>query len=122
MTSYTDSLRGYATEILARDSFRCRYCGLDGTVPFSNWLALSQDHLLPPGHRCRDDKKFIVASCQFCNTAANRYFQQAATRGENFDNKTPEELVALRLPRVLETRNAYLRYWEENVRPKRPAT
>ena len=28
MPNFTDSLRGYARKTLARDDYRCRYCGL----------------------------------------------------------------------------------------------
>ena len=45
MPAYTDALRGYAFEVIKRDGFRCRYCGLDERASFSNWLSLSWDHL-----------------------------------------------------------------------------
>jgi hypothetical protein len=118
MQTYTDSLRGYAADILARDGCRCRYCDLDGTVSFSNWLALSEDHLLRKGHPNRDRVEFIAASCQFCNTAANRYFEQATARGESFEGLTPDELVARRQLKVQKTRYAYRHFWDENVAPK----
>ncbi|MCC6867661.1 MAG: HNH endonuclease [Burkholderiales bacterium] len=116
MPTYTDALRGYAAKILARDNYTCRYCGLDGRQSFSNWLTLSEDHLLPKGHPKRNDAAFRVACCQFCNVAGNRYLDQAAANGVNFEDKTPEELVALRLPVVQKTRDAYRQFWEESVR------
>jgi 5-methylcytosine-specific restriction endonuclease McrA len=118
MPAYTDALRGYAAEILARDGYRCRYCDLDGVASFSNWLALSEDHLLPKGHPNRNKEEFRVASCMFCNVADNRYLERAARDGVNFDNKTRDELVALRLPTVLKVRADYHRYWEEHVAAK----
>jgi hypothetical protein len=59
MAKYTDSLRGYAFAVHKRDSFRCRYCGIDGTKSFDTWLTLSWDHLLPKGHPNRDKLEFM---------------------------------------------------------------
>ncbi|HZL26505.1 MAG TPA: hypothetical protein VFC39_08250 [Acidobacteriaceae bacterium] len=118
MPSYTDSLRGYAAKVLARDGHRCRFCGLDGTASFDNWLALSWDHLLPKGHPHRDNPEFIVAACNFCNTADNRYLEKVVALGYSFDGKSPDELIARRLVEVQKTRDAYRRFWEENVAPQ----
>jgi hypothetical protein len=115
MPTYSDALRGYAFAILKRDGFRCRYCGLDGTASFSNWLALSWDHLLPKGHPKRDDPEFIVAACFFCNVADNRYFDNALKRNLSFDGKSQRELVEQRLPFVERTRREYRAFWEQNV-------
>jgi hypothetical protein len=82
MPIFTDSLRGYAAEVLKRDGYKCRYCGLDGKRSFDAWLALSWDHLLPKGDPNRDILDFIVAACNFCNTADNRYFDQAEKKSE----------------------------------------
>ena len=119
MPKYTDALRGYAAAILKRDNYTCRYCGLDGRASFSNWLMLSEDHLLPKGHPNRDNPEFRVTSCMFCNVADNRYLERAAKEGVDFDDKTPDELVALRLPTVLKSRANYRQYWDEHVAPKR---
>lgn len=120
MPTFTDALRGYAAKVLARDGYRCRYCGLDGTVSFANWLALSEDHLLPNSHPNRNKEEFRVAACRSCNEADNRYLEKAVANGMNFDGMTPEELVALRRVAVLKTRDEYRRFWEENVAPKHP--
>ena len=113
---FNDSLRGYAFEVLKRDGFKCRYCGLDGTESFDAWLALSWDHLLPKGHPERDNPKFIVAACSFCNTADNRYFDLAKKRGIRFEDLSPGELVEQRKPFVLKTRDSYREFWSEHVR------
>lgn len=118
MAGYTDALRGYAFPTHQRDSFTCRYCGLDGTQSFANWLALSWDHLLPKGHPNRDNPDYIVTACQFCNTADNRYFDLAARRGLRFDGLTPEELVAQRLNYVKLTRESYRQFWKAHVKPE----
>lgn len=119
MPSYTDALRGYAFEVLKRDGFKCRYCGLDGTHSFANWLALTSDHLLPKGDPRRDDPAFIIAACAFCNYADNHYFEHAAQKGLRFDGLTADELIEQRLPFVKRTRDSYEKFWMENVAPLR---
>lgn len=115
MAKYGDALRGYAFTIHKRDNFKCRYCGIDGTKSFDSWLTLSWDHLLPRGHPIRDHLDFIVTACNFCNTADNWYFKHEEKRGLEFDDMTPEELVAQRLPYVMKTRQNYREFWEVNV-------
>jgi 5-methylcytosine-specific restriction endonuclease McrA len=116
MPRFTDALRGYAFPVHQRDGFRCRYCGLDGKASLANWLSLSWDHLLPRGNPNRNNLEFIVTACIFCNTADNRYFDQALRRGLSFDGLSPDQLVAQRLPYVQKTRDAYERFWKDNVR------
>ena len=115
MAKYTDSLRGYAFSVMQRDSFICRYCGLDGRKSFSNWSHLSWDHLLPKGHPLRDDPDYIVTACMFCNTADNFYFRNAEKRGLRFEGLSQEELVSQRRYYVERTRSSYQGFWEENV-------
>ena len=117
MPGFTDALRGYALEVHRRDGFQCRYCGLDGTATFASWLSLSWDHLLPKGHPNRDNLDFIVTACMFCNTADNRYFDQAENRGLTFDGLTPDELIEQRRPYVQKTRDSYQSFWLEHVQP-----
>ena len=116
MAAFTDALRGYAFNIHQRDGFKCRYCGLDGTESLAAWLGLSWDHLLPKGHPERDNTDYIVTACMFCNTADNQYFQHAEKRGLTFEGKTPEELVAQRLPYVQVTRQNYETFWVQHVK------
>ena len=116
MPKFDDALRGYASKVLQRDGFKCRYCGLDGTKSFSNWLCLSWDHLLPKGHLQRNEEKYIVASCMFCNTADNLYFLHAEKRGLKFDGLSQEQLVEQRKQFVEATRAKYREYWEANVK------
>ncbi len=115
MAKYTDSLRGYAYDILKRDGFKCRYRSLDGNRSFDAWLSLSWDHLLPKGHPKRDDPEFIVAACHFCNTADNQYFNHAQKRGIKFDGLSQEELVEQRKPYVKNTRKSYHEFWIKKV-------
>ena len=120
MAKHQDALRGYAHEILKRDGFKCRYCGLDGTKSFDKWLTLSWDHLLPKGHPERDNPEFIVAACNFCNTADNRYFDSLEKRGLTLDGLSQNELVEQRKLFVKETRNKYYQFWSENVKNRIP--
>jgi hypothetical protein len=118
MAAFDDALRGYAFPVHKRDNFRCRYCGLDGTQSFGAWLSLSLDHLLPRGHINRDNPDFTVTACMFCNTADNQYFRHAEKRGLQFDDLTPDQLIAQRLPYVQATRQSYQKFWEEQVKPE----
>jgi hypothetical protein len=115
MSGFTDSLRGYAFPVHERDGFRCRYCGLDGTQSFANWLSLSWDHLLPKGYANRDSLDYIVTACMFCNTADNRYFDHAEKRGLSFEGLTPDQLVSQRLTYVEATRQSYFEFWKAKV-------
>lgn len=112
MPSYSDSLRGYAFNVLKRDGFACRYCGLDGSV-WPYWLYLSWDHLLPRNDPRREEdergeQKFIVAACVFCNVLHNRTVFDV-------DGKSPDQLVDQKRPFVLERREQYREFWEANV-------
>jgi len=118
MPSFTDALRGYALSTHRRGGWTCVYCGLDGRQSLAHWLSLSWEHLLPKGNPQRDEARFIVTSCMFCNVADNRYFDRAKERGVTFEGRSPEDLIAQRKPYVMKTREAYREFWEANVRGK----
>ncbi len=115
MPSFTDSLRGYSSQILKRDHYICQYCGADGTKSFETWLTLTSEHLLPKWHPKRNDPDYIVTACNFCNVADNRYFDKAKAEGFDFDGLSATELIKRRLPFVLKTRQDYKDYWDEHV-------
>lgn len=102
-------MRSVATayEVHRRDGFKCVYCGLDGTV-WPNWLYLSLDHLLPPDHPERNDPRFQVTACRFCNEARNRTSYEV-------EGKSPEEIIALKLKAVSAARAEYETFWRDNV-------
>lgn len=110
MTRFTDALRGYAYPIHVRDGFRCVYCGLDG-AQWPNWLFLSQDHLLPPGHPRREEPAYRVTACRFCNEAANRTTYDVQVR-------SPEEIVAMKKAVIAKVREAYQQFWRDKVEGK----
>jgi len=118
MAAFTDSLRGYAFKIHERGGFKCKYCGLDGARSVAAWLSLSLDHLLPVDDHDRDNERYQVTACQFCNTADNRYFDRAKNQGFSFDNKSPEKLIAGRRMAVMKTRMGHEKFWVENVKEK----
>jgi hypothetical protein len=107
---YSDALRGYAYRVHTRDGFKCVYCGWDGTI-WPNWLFLSWDHLLPHGNALRDDEKYIVSACRFCNESCNR-------TSFPVEGKTPQEIIEMKRKAITEVRNAYFRFWKENVEGK----
>ena len=108
MTNFSDALRGYAFPIHERDNLICTYCGWDGKK-WPNWLYLSWDHLLPPGHPERDETEYIVTACIFCNVLHNRI-------AFDVEGNTPAQLVAQMKPQVLERRGQYKEFGEHNVR------
>lgn len=50
-------------EILRRDGFRCRYCGLTATE-----TALRVDHVIPEALGGTDDPRNLVTACDPCNS------------------------------------------------------
>lgn len=115
MKKFTDSLRGYAFDVMERDGFTCVFCGIDGKTSFATWLSMSWDHLLPKGHALRDDPAYIVCACNFCNVADNRYFCQLEKRGLSLEGLTPAQLIGQRLIWVQRTRDSYHDFWLEKV-------
>ncbi|MFN0109014.1 MAG: HNH endonuclease [Blastocatellia bacterium] len=68
LTQYIDvrSRRNKVTNrhrILARDHYRCQYCGKRGTA-----FDLTLDHILPKSRGGRTVAENLVASCQTCNS------------------------------------------------------
>ncbi len=106
--SFTDSLRGYAHPIHKRDGFTCVYCGWDGSQ-WPNWLFLSRDHLLPEQHPKHDDKDFIFTACRFCNEVHNK-------TSFDVEDKSPNQIVAIKRQAVLASRAKYKEFWDQNVR------
>ena len=53
--------------VLERDSYRCRYCGLDGMASFENSLVMSVDFVLPRARKGRKVPSNLVTACRPCN-------------------------------------------------------
>src|ERR1700684_2482169 len=60
------------TEVLERDRYRCRYCGLDGMASFENALIMSVDFVVPRAHKGKKDPSNLVACCRPCNMIKGR--------------------------------------------------
>jgi 5-methylcytosine-specific restriction endonuclease McrA len=54
-------------QILERDQYRCRYCGLDGKASFENALVMSVDFVVPRAKKGKKDPQNLVACCRPCN-------------------------------------------------------
>jgi 5-methylcytosine-specific restriction endonuclease McrA len=59
-------------QILERDLYRCRYCGLDGMASFDNALAMSVDFVVPRAKKGKKDPQNLVACCRACNMIKGR--------------------------------------------------
>ncbi len=90
-------------EILERDQYRCRYCGLDGNANFENALAMSVDFVMPRARKGKKDPQNLVACCRTCNTIKGKRVYK------NFEDAKTNVLA-----RRAELRKA----WEEKT--KRP--
>ena len=107
MIKYRDSLRGYGRAIFERDNFTCAYCGTKHNT-FTLWRFLTVDHLLPPGHPDREDPRWQVTACSFCNTAKNR------TKYHIDENTSPEDIIKEKKKKIEETTREYLKFWQEH--------
>jgi 5-methylcytosine-specific restriction endonuclease McrA len=58
--------------ILARDGYRCRYCGLDGQSNFENSLIMTVDFVHPRAEKGAKDPHNLVAACRPCNMIKGR--------------------------------------------------
>jgi 5-methylcytosine-specific restriction endonuclease McrA len=54
--------------ILARDHWKCQYCGLDGMSSFENSLIMTVDFVVPRARADKKDPHNLVAACRPCNT------------------------------------------------------
>ena len=67
------SKEGHA--ILARDHYRCRYCGLDAESSFENSLIMTVDFVQPRAQKGKKSADNLVAACRPCNVIkGNRKF------------------------------------------------
>jgi 5-methylcytosine-specific restriction endonuclease McrA len=59
-------------KILARDRYRCQYCGLDGAASFENSLIMTVDFIHPSARKGKKDPVNLVAACRPCNVIKGR--------------------------------------------------
>jgi len=90
-------------EILERDNYRCRYCGLDGNANFENALAMSVDFVMPRARKGKKDPANLVACCRTCNTIKGKKVYK------NFEDAKTQ---------VLARRAELRKTWEEKGRQR----
>ena len=56
-----------ALNILDRDDYCCRYCGLDGRASFENALMMTVDFVVPRARKGKKTPDNLVACCKPCN-------------------------------------------------------
>lgn len=66
-----------ALEILERDHFCCRYCGLDARSSLENALIMTVDSVMPHAHGGKQTSANLVACCLPCKTIKGRHSFQS---------------------------------------------
>jgi 5-methylcytosine-specific restriction endonuclease McrA len=79
--------------ILERDSYRCRYCGLDGMASFDNALAMSVDFVVPRARKGKKDPQNLVACCRACNMIKGRAMYKSFEEAKAYVLKRRGELL-----------------------------
>jgi hypothetical protein len=94
-------------EVLERDQYRCRYCGLDGTASFENALIMSVDFVVPRARKGKKDPGNLVACCRPCNLIKGRRVYGSFEEAKTY---------------VLARREELLKAWEDRkTAPTKPA-
>src|SRR5436190_9328903 len=83
------STEGHA--VLARDHYRCRYCGLDAESSFENSLIMTVDFVMPQVHKGKKSPENLVAACRPCNVIkGHRKFHSFEEAKAYIDKKRAE--------------------------------
>jgi 5-methylcytosine-specific restriction endonuclease McrA len=69
--------RGLRFRVLARDDFRCRYCGRPAASPD---VVLHVDHVVPRAAGGGDDPANLVTACADCNLGKSNLVLTTSTR------------------------------------------
>jgi 5-methylcytosine-specific restriction endonuclease McrA len=86
--------------ILARDKFRCQYCGLDGTANLENALIMTVDFIVPRALRGKREPSNLVAACRPCNLLKGRHRFSSFEAAKKY---------------VLQRREEKRQEWEKNI-------
>lgn len=78
--------------ILKRDRFQCKYCGLDGMASFENSLVMSVDFVIPRARKGKKDPRNLVAACRACNLLKGRHHFNSFEEAKDYIHKRREEL------------------------------
>ncbi|HET6144511.1 MAG TPA: HNH endonuclease signature motif containing protein [Candidatus Acidoferrales bacterium] len=84
--------RRYGLQILERDQFRCRYCGLDGRASFENALVMGVDFVLARARKGKNEADNLVACCRPCNVIKGRGLFGSFEEAKSFVLARREEL------------------------------
>ena len=87
-------------QVLDRDAYRCRYCGLDGLANFENSLVMSVDFVLPRARKGRKDPENLVVACRPCNVIKGKKVFKSFEDAKEY---------------VLSRRSELHKEWETNV-------
>jgi hypothetical protein len=84
--------RRQGLEILERDQFRCRYCGLNGRASFENALVMGVDFVLARARKGKNETDNLVACCRPCNVIKGRGLFNSFEEAKAFVLARREEL------------------------------
>jgi len=79
-------------QILERDQYRCRYCGLDGKASFENALIMSVDFVVPRAKKGKKDPQNLVACCRPCNMIKGKRVYRDMDEAKSYVLARREEL------------------------------
>ena len=89
-------------KILARDKFRCQYCGLDGAATLDNALIMTVDFVMPRSARGKKDPTNLVAACRTCNILKGQHRFHSFEEAKHY---------------VLQRREEKRQEWQKNIAP-----
>jgi len=96
------SARPLDEEIFQRDSFRCVYCGFDGST-FEKWVFLQVDHFKPRCLGGSDEADNLVTACIVCN-----HMKGAFTYSSREEARKS----------ISQWRSQMQKYWDEKVKQR----
>lgn len=88
-------------QVLERDQYCCRYCGLDGAATFENALIMSVDFVVPRARKGKKDPNNLVACCRPCNMIKGRRLYKSFDEAKTY---------------VLQRRAELQKAWESKTR------
>ena len=125
MAYSSESLRGYGKEVLERDGWKCRYCGINCSTSFELYLQLSVDHVIP-WHQQNEvsvklgDMRNMVACCRACNSFENRSSYEIP-EGVPFEQQV-EAVFAQKRARILAKREEWRPFYEAQLHKRGKAS
>ena len=84
-------------QVLARDGFRCQYCGAAST---DDGIRLEVDHILPRANGGTDDLDNLITACHICNRGKSSMVIEAMPERKTYAVELPPPPVAPRPPPI----------------------